>query len=321
MTRQRLRLVAGWLLAIAGLAFLLNNLLQHVDQLQASGYRPGWRAALAIPCVMAAHLAMGNITFVMLRMLSCRPPWSDVLRIHLVSQVAKYLPMGGVLNVAAQGVGYGGLAHIGMTRSVLAISMMLGVHCSSAAMWASMLVWLAAGKAWWAGALCILALPALLTVYWIPRMWALGFWLLSRISRRIDASQAPAIVNSPRRTATAAALGLVGWAAYGTSLVLVCSEIIPVTPHLAARLVGVMAAGWLVGFASVVAPAGLGVREVTMMILLQPILPAPWPALVPIVVRLLWSVADAAGLAAARLLPHAVLEQDRPAPAPPDVTA
>jgi glycosyltransferase 2 family protein len=65
---------------------------------------------------------------------------------------------------------------------------------------------------------------------------------------------------------------LLVWLAFGTSLVLTTTGLFPTLPYLAgAEAVGIFAASAVIGFAVLVAPSGLGVREAVMISLLQPI--------------------------------------------------
>ena len=97
---------------------------------------------------------------------------------------------------------------------------------------------------------------------------------------------------SPRVFALLAFVGILPWCVYGASLSLLVSSELSMSWSLALRLTGVLAASWVLGFITVIVPAGLGVRDVTLMALLKPILPAPMPVVIPLLLRLAWIIAD-----------------------------
>jgi uncharacterized membrane protein YbhN (UPF0104 family) len=77
------------------------------------------------------------------------------------------------------------------------------------------------------------------------------------------------------------------------------------------RLGGLMAVSWVAGVLSVGVPAGLGVRDSILMLLLQRVLPSPWPVTVPIVSRLVWVAADLLNLIPGALLNRSALTASR----------
>ncbi len=93
-----------------------------------------------------------------------------------------------------------------------------------------------------------------------------------------------------------ALLGLAAFGLFGMSLVLITAQLTVLSPDAAFRIVGVMAASWLLGFVSFVVPAGIGVRDAAMMALLLPILGEPWSVVVPVFSRVLWVLADLCNL-------------------------
>ncbi len=87
-------------------------------------------------------------------------------------------------------------------------------------------------------------------------------------------------------------LALASWGLFGLSLVLIASQMVTIHVATAVQLSGVMSVAWMVGFISFVAPAGLGVRDAAMMVLLQPLLSDPVPVMLSLVTRLIWVTAD-----------------------------
>ena len=168
--------------------------------------------------------------------------------------------------------------------------------CVSSGAWAGMGLWLDWSQPTWA---IVVGLGALLLCVVSARSRRVGSWLIRRAEHR-RGSQASSPENAaPPSTQAAAKMALLGLAAFGLfgmSLVLITVQLTVISPAVAFRMVGVMAASWLLGFVSFVVPAGIGVRDATMMALLLPILGEPWAVVVPVLSRVLWVLADLCNL-------------------------
>jgi hypothetical protein len=99
----------------------------------------------------------------------------------------------------------------------------------------------------------------------------------------------------------AAGWALVSWLAYGLHVWVLAAQFGAGGPPLVARATGAFAAAWCAGFLLVVAPAGAGVREAALVLLLGGVLTRPEATVVAVVSRLLFVVGDL-GWAAAALL-------------------
>jgi hypothetical protein len=82
------------------------------------------------------------------------------------------------------------------------------------------------------------------------------------------------------------------WVIAGFGLYLLADSFSPLTLAQLPGVTGAMGFSWVLGTVSFLTPAGLGVREGAMGVLLSGILPVPLPALVAIVARFWWSLAD-----------------------------
>jgi glycosyltransferase 2 family protein len=100
----------------------------------------------------------------------------------------------------------------------------------------------------------------------------------------------------------AAGWALVSWLAYGVHVWVLAGQLAPAGPLLLARATGAFAAAWCAGFLLVVVPAGAGVREAALVLLLGGALTRPQATVVAVVSRLLFVVGDLAWGAAAALL-------------------
>ncbi|WP_433353373.1 lysylphosphatidylglycerol synthase transmembrane domain-containing protein [Microtetraspora malaysiensis] len=104
-----------------------------------------------------------------------------------------------------------------------------------------------------------------------------------------------------------------GWAAYGTHLALIVHGLGASGPQAALLSVGAFALAWSLGFIVVIAPAGVGVREVAMVAALAPVLSQDAAIAATLCSRLIVSVGDLvcaglAGLAARRSAPVVPVE-------------
>jgi len=82
-------------------------------------------------------------------------------------------------------------------------------------------------------------------------------------------------------------LYLIAWLFHGFSFQLLGKAIFVDSYKIGFELVPIFATGWLIGYLSFT-PAGLGVREGTILVLLSSILPNSLAALLVILHRLLW---------------------------------
>jgi hypothetical protein len=115
--------------------------------------------------------------------------------------------------------------------------------------------------------------------------------LMARVSRR------PAVEWGGKWADSAElyVLSLLSWAFYGGAFVLFANSIIEVPSGAGLPLAGVNALSFLAGYLVVFAPAGLGVREVSMTVLLGGFLPTGVAALLAVASRLWTVVAEVLG--------------------------
>ena len=96
-------------------------------------------------------------------------------------------------------------------------------------------------------------------------------------------------------------LSLLSWALYGVAFVLFAAAIIDLPSGVAFPLAGVNALSFVAGYLVIFAPAGLGVREVSMTMLLAGFLPAGVATLLAVASRLWTVIAEVVGGAVAVL--------------------
>ncbi len=109
--------------------------------------------------------------------------------------------------------------------------------------------------------------------------------------------------------ALAIALYAVMWLIMGVSFYLLLLAIhSPHVPGITLTSIGVFSLSWFAGFVSFVSPGGIGVRESTIILMLSPLIAAPFPVLAAILLRLFWSLAEAIFFVAAVTLFRVVPE-------------
>lgn len=208
----------------------------------------------------------------------------DAERVFFLGQLGKYLPGGGGWAVAAQ-MELGRTCGVPAARSARAALSVLVASLTAA------------------GAVAAVTLPfvAELADYrWVLVLPALGLVLLHPRVLRL----------SPRGAARAVALSALQWLAYGVGVWAVASDLPGAPGGLLALTTGAYALAWSAGFLVLVAPAGAGVREGALVLLLTPAY-GSGPALgIALLARLLATLGDLAGAARVAVVTRGTRGQD-----------
>jgi glycosyltransferase 2 family protein len=152
----------------------------------------------------------------------------------------------------------------------------------------------AVGAFWWLLAMLPLALLAISPPV-LNRLLGLGL----RLARR------PPLPSplSAARLLRAAGWSLAAWLAYGVQIWILAVQLgVGASPQLLVRATGAFAAAWCAGFVLLVAPAGAGVREAALIVLLGGVMARPEATVVAVLSRLLFVVGDLAWGAVALLV-------------------
>jgi hypothetical protein len=289
-TGLRLAVLAGFLGALAwALAAQWGVVRPLLGQLSA-GSLAGALAAVA-GGVLATFLCWREV----LADLGGRLPVVAGARVFFLGQLGKYLP-GSLWPVLAQmelGRDHRVPERASGSAVVVFLLVLVGTGLAVAAATAPMLGPHAANAYWWLLAALPLAVLALVPPV-LNRLLALAMRLARRPPLPVPLS-AGGILR-------AAAWALVSWLAYGVQVWVLAGQLAPAGALLLARATGAFAAAWCAGFLLVVAPAGAGVREAALVLLLGGALTRPQATVVAVVSRLLFVVGDLAWGAAAGLL-------------------
>ncbi len=247
---------------------------------------------------IAAHvavLAWGVYVWgrVLRRFGSDAPPYPALLRIWFGSALARYVP-GAVWQfvAAAQLARAAGLAPALLLTSMLVhVGFSLLAAAVTAALTLSHPALQTLGRWGPAGVLAL----AIVCIH--PTVIGGMVRVVARLSRRSTLAWQGSWIDGLELFA----LSLLSWALYGGAFVLFASSVINLPRGLVLPLTGVNALSFLAGYLVLFAPAGLGVREVSMTVLLAGVLPAGVATLIALASRLWTVVAELVGGALALL--------------------
>jgi glycosyltransferase 2 family protein len=239
----------------------------------------------ALAAVLAGILATFQCWRTVLAELGARLPVAAGARVFFLGQLGKYLP-GSLWPVMAQ-MELGRDHEVPERTSAAAVGVFLlvvvGTGLAVATAAAPLLGPDEVGGYWWLAA----ALPVALLAAAPPVLNRL-LGVAVRLARR-PPLPAPLSTGGVLR---AAGWALSSWLAYGAHVWVLASQLGAGGPLLLARATGAFAAAWCAGFLLVVAPAGAGVREAALVLLLGGVLARPQATVVAVVSRLLFVLGD-----------------------------
>ncbi len=212
-------------------------------------------------------------------------PVTSGMRVFFLGQLGKYLP-GSVWPVLAQmelGRGYKVPRRSSGAAVMILMLLLVGTGLLVAALALPLLGDDALRRYGWA----LSVLPVAAVLLYPPvlnRLLAAGL----RLARREPMPQPLSL----RGVLGAVGWGLVGWVLYGVHIWILAHMLGVHGAGLLARSIGAFAASWSVGFLVVIAPAGGGVREAALIVLLGTGVGAARATVIAVVSRLLLTVGD-----------------------------
>lgn len=249
--------VARWVFLGAVLAFAWWGLRDRGDELAAAlTATPAWRIALSGGLVVVGIAVTSTAWLRLLEAYGRALPASEGRAVFFVGQLGKYIP-GAVWSMGA----HAELArkHQVPVRTTVSTSLVfLGVNLATAGLVAASAALLGASSIGIPRWLLVVVL-AVCVAGLVPRVVSSCGSLISGADRlRLTLGGVARVV----------ALQAVTWACYGGAMILLAPE---PTPRLFAVAAGAFATAYAVGVLVVVAPAGLGARDVTLVALLAPV--------------------------------------------------
>lgn len=259
--------VVRWSFVIVALGFLVWAVWAQREAVGQALALAGWSTAAAAFAVTIVFLFLTFLAWrVILHDIGARISWSGSTVVYGVGQLGKYVP-GGVWNIVAG-------AELGTTHRVprrvtvvsLAVASVLTLVTGFAMGTLSFLFAPRLADDWWWVAVVLAPTVLCLVPPVMNRLIALGLRLLRR-------EGLPSAL-SYGGLGGATAVTLAAWVAAGAQL-----WIIAVGMGMEANwstflvCVGASALGWAVGYVAIFAPAGVGVREVVIVVALGGLLP------------------------------------------------
>src|SRR5712691_5075550 len=240
-------------------------------------------AAAAFVSILAALGTTVQIWRLVLAALGSPLPASAAARVLLVGQLGKYLP-GSIWPVVAQ-MELGKSYQVPRSRSASASVITMLLALITGLITSLVMLPFAAGAMPFRWAL--LAVPVLAILLY-PRVLNAVVGRLLRLAR-----QPPLEAPLTGRTLIAALLWALGtWICYGLQIWILATSLGAPAGKTALIAVGGFAFAWSVGFLVIFAPAGAGVRDVLLLLLLGQVLSTARATAVMLVSRVLLTVAD-----------------------------
>ncbi len=276
------------LLIIIPVYFLGRSLWANWQTLTSAEIEIDWgRMVLSLVILMAAFALFPSGTLIGLRGLGARVTYGQAYYGYHASQLGKYIP-GRIWIIPGRAVtmrrfGVDGITAAASTLIDMYVLLVAGIVVFIPTLFTSAQETMR--QLGWVGLLgCI---PLLISIFFpsvLNKLFSLGMKWIGRGEVSFHFAWyhfALMLVND-----------LLLWIFAGFGLYLLADSFSPLILAQLPAVTGAMGFSWVLGTVSFLTPAGLGVREGAMGVLLSGILPVPLPALVAIVARFWWSLAD-----------------------------
>ena len=295
--RRRFTTLRPWLSAgvfVLALAFLSALLASQWQQLRAFDWQvtPGWVLLALVILWLTWLLELNQWRFILGR-LGGPLPYRRAAQIWFLSNLIRYIPgnvwqfLGMAEMAAANGVPR--LVTLASIAIHQAISTLAGLLLAA-------LYFAITGAVTWLDTLRpLLWLAPIALVFLHPRtlQWALN-WALALVKR-----PPIQVTLTLRDLLRLFAAYLVVWLGFGLGFAALVRAFTPLPAGAVPWLIASFAAAYVLGYLSMLTPSGLGVREGVLVLLLEPLLPAPLPVVIALAARIWMTVGElgAAGVA------------------------
>jgi hypothetical protein len=266
-------------LAVYGLASRWTQV--HADQAKLAGYD----VAGAELCVLAGLGCMMLAWRALLADLGSPLPLSAAIRVMFIGQLGKYVP-GAVWAVAAQvelARDYEVPRRRSATAGLIAMATTLVVALIVAGVMLPLTSASAARHYWW-----VLAITPLAVACLYPKVFKFGLDLVLKVAHRPPLEKSVSVGGMAR----ALAWTTLGWLCYGAHAWLLISEFAGHGGRVFALSLGGYALAWSVGFLIIFVPGGIGPREIALIAVLAPVMPAASALVVALASRVVMTAGD-----------------------------
>ncbi|WP_214408694.1 lysylphosphatidylglycerol synthase domain-containing protein [Sphaerisporangium fuscum] len=273
-------------LALVALGFLGYGLSKNWNDSVAALTRLSWWTVAGSFAAVLVGLGFMLVAWrAVLAGFGSRLPMGIAAKVLFMGQLGKYIP-GSVWAFAAMmelARDHGSPPRRTFGATVVGLVDSLGCALALAAVTLPLTSQDVARQTWY-----LLALIPLIVIGLHPRVLTFGLNLLLRIARKEPLDQ----VLSGRAMLVATAWTMAGWLFYGAHIWLLLGDMRPGGASLFAVAAGAYALAWVTGLLTVIVPAGIGVREGAMVLVLAPVLDAPHALVIAVVSRLAFTLAD-----------------------------
>lgn len=288
MSMVERRRVLRWVRVLLAVAILAGVVYAFVDQWprvrpQLARFDAG-HLVLAAAAVVVALTASMLSWRAMLDELGSRLPVRDAARIYFVGQVGKYLP-GSVWPALVQ-MELGRSAGVPRARMGVSFVLALAISLLTGAL-IGLPTLLSTGR---------YLIPALVLIVLVAPVLAFPRLLGALLNAGLRLIHRPPLPQPLRRKGIAKVVGFaaIGWMAYGIQTWVLALDLGAAPARALPVAIGAYAIALVLGVVVVLAPAGVGVREVMLILGLAGVLPSGAATALAIVSRALVTVADVA---------------------------
>lgn len=262
---------ASYLLAIAGVVFLAAKINQYITQLTAGDLSSTqWLTLLLLSILYGtANLALASAWRLILRQMGVATNLSWAIKIYGISQINKYIP-GNIFHLA-------GRHAMGMAAGIPAAPL------AKSALWELILLcFIAIVYSVLAAPLVEQEYSLLATISTTLALLTIAFFILLRTG----------VYDLAFAALWQAGFLLVSSLVFSATLAMTLNGTATLPPTLWPSICGAYVLAWLAGLATPGAPAGLGVREALLLLLLGGLIPAPELLLAIILTRMITACGD-----------------------------
>lgn len=295
-----------WSLFAIAVALLTWAVASQWSDVSTAVAEMGWRPLALATLAAVAALGFNTMSWrAVMKSVGLEAAWPETASVFLVSQAGKYVP-GAVWPVLAQAEfarAHGVSRARAMTGSLVAMA--VGV-VTAGVVGVAGLVWWAPGAIadyWWA-----LVLVIGLAVLLVPAVLSRALVLVLKLLRR----DAPPPRIGAKALLASAVWSVANWLALGVQAWILLDALTVDAEALWPLATGAFALAWLVGFLVVFAPAGLGLREGALVVLLGAVATQPEALALALVSRFAMTLADALGLVGGLLARRRWWRRDAP---------
>jgi uncharacterized membrane protein YbhN (UPF0104 family) len=284
--------IPRWVQVLFGLiifGFIVSSLINNWQQIGESNWHfQPLPLFLAMVCLVLYIICHGFLWTWMVRKLNVTLSYRNGVRAYLMSQLAKYIP-GGIWSFAALTVTG---QQLGVPPSLLNIIYILSLFLVllASALYSLPLAFIFFNKS---PIRLDIIIPLGLIIGLIALPWILR-WVIGLVVRwrKLQSSVAVERLTSPRTVYFLILVVMLLHILPAFSFYLYINSLVDITPAQGVFAVMAWSGSWFIGLIILIMPSGLGVREASLILLLQFILPSPVATLLALGYRVFTTVLD-----------------------------